>query len=422
MIKITHPSKIISTEPLLTRSKSISNRMLIISALAEGSIEVKNLSDSDDTKILSLALLNLNHKQEINAGDAGTAFRFLTSLLSVTEGERLLSGSTRMNQRPVGPLVDALRLVGAEIHYVSKEGYPPLRIIGKKLSGGQTTIDGSLSSQFISSLMLIGPTFAQGLSIHLTGERPSWPYVEMTAELMKKCGVEVIMENESITIPAGKYTNGLVEVESDWSSASYWFEIAALSKEAGLVLPSLFSDSVQGDKLILEIMKEFGVASSFVSSGSQLRSMKAVLAGSLLIQRKPGLHQPAVFDFDFTAVPDITMTVAAVCAAKKIPARLRGLKNLVIKESDRLQSMKKELEKLPVEIDLESDSMMIKPLDLPLPERIDFQVHNDHRMAMSLAPISLLVGEVTIDDESVVRKSYPNFWEDLQQAGFVISS
>ncbi len=409
MLSISYPSGIVEARVEGTASKSISNRLLIINALSKGKIDIQNLSDSSDSQTLiqALSLISKNGKITVDVSDAGTSFRFLTALLSLTEGEFLLTGSSRMKQRPVGILVDALQQLGADIQFAEQLGFPPLLIKGKSLSGGKILIESNQSSQYISALMMIGVNMANGLEIELSDQIVSKPYLQMTSSLMERCGAKVEWDGSKIKIHPGEYRSTSIRVENDWSSASYWCAIAALSEEADLFLKGLSGDSIQGDAIIVDLMKTFGVETTFSNEGVRLTSTF--------------VKQPEHFSFDFTDYPDLAMTVAAVCVAKRIPATLSGLKNLVIKESDRLQSMKLELEKMNCHIEINTDSLIITPTGFVAKEIIQFKTHGDHRMAMSLAPLALTGIQVQLDNETVVTKSYPSFWEELTSAGFILN-
>ena len=393
----------------LPASKSESNRALMIAAYGGFSPDFQNLSESHDTKILlqSLALCheyqsesfvsmdtpassslgmtclqkrNRNYSRQIDVADCGTAARFLTIFLACHEGAWFLTGTERMKQRPIKPLVDALTKLGADIQYVEKEGFLPLQIHGKAMQGGRVSIDMTQSSQFASSLLLAAPMLPQGLELELTGEFNSMPYLGMTLAMMRHFGAEVEQKRSSRTIKVNPkpYQPTSFTVSSDWSAASYWYEMAALCEECEIRLRGLSLPSLQGDSIIADWMKSFGVCTTTVADGLVLTKMP--------FERKP-------LSFDFSNCPDLYPTMAATCAGLQIVAQFTGIDNLRLKESDRVEAMRKELAKL--------DS---RP--------VHFCSYGDHRIVMALAPLALVYGPVVFDHPEVVEKSYPRFWED----------
>lgn len=406
MLVIKHPTGLVSADIGLTPSKSLSNRALIISALTKGGLNISNLSSSNDTNALQRSLIGLNN-DTIDADEAGTAYRFLTSFLSIHAGKHILTGSERMKSRPIGPLVIALRSLGAEIQYLERDEFPSLQIVGRSLKGGKIKIDSSLSSQFVSSLMLIGPVMSNGLIIEFSGKVTSRPYIEMTAALMNACGAEVSVTEQQVEIRPKEYSSVSVTVENDWSAASYWFEVAALAKSATLKLQGLQLPSMQGDSIVSSWMEKFGVHSKVELDG-------------IHIHRSEGNN--ISFQADFSDCPDLAMTFAALCVGKRISARLSGLDNLVIKESDRLRALEIELKKLNPGVVSEKGTLVIPFSDAAFPSSISFDTYNDHRLAMSLAPLALIIPEVRIEDKNVVNKSYPEFWKDMEKAGFILGS
>jgi 3-phosphoshikimate 1-carboxyvinyltransferase len=332
--------------------------------------------------------------------------RFLTAYLCTQPGEFTLTGSLRMKQRPIGPLVAALKQIGAGIEYTEDEGYPPLLIKGGKLSGGAIEIEAGISSQFISALMMIGPTLKGGLTIHLKGDVVSASYIEMTLSLMNDCGAGARFDGQQITIPEGSYKLETFSVESDWSGASYWFQVAALLPGSEITLPYLSRDSVQGDAALVQIFDPLGVQSAFNEEGLAIRSEKMQL--------------PDHFEYDFTACPDLVQTLAVTLCALGIPFRFRGTITLRVKETDRIAALQAELQKLGYVLTadprgnwLEWDGSRCEPESDPL-----IRTYHDHRMAMAFAPLAISLGKIAIEDPAVVSKSYPAYWEDLKKAGF----
>lgn len=387
------------TAALLPASKSISNRALIINALAGGTSVLSNLSDANDTQLM-LQLVN-SPEQTLDVEDAGTTMRFLTAYFAVTHQQKFLTGTSRMKERPIGILVNALRALGADIRYIDKDGFPPLQIAG---FGGQKTdlirIRGDVSSQFISALMMVAPLLPKGLTLELEGKVGSRPYIEMTAALMKHFGASTTVLENKITIAHQKYSPASFTVESDWSAASYWFAFAALAEEADIVLPRLSLPSLQGDSMIVEIMKHLGV--SAVLENNLMRLTKT--------ECKKEIH------WDFTHCPDLAQTVAVVCAAKGINGYFTGLESLRIKETDRIAALQNELQKIGGDlIEVDTAHWTLVPSS-HLPPNASFVTYKDHRMAMAFAPLATLM-EVEIERPDVVRKSYPNFWNDIKSFG-----
>lgn len=400
-ISLEHPTQILKGEINLTSSKSESNRALIIQALCKDDFEIDKLSISDDTVVLQ-QLLNSEEK-ELSVGLAGTTMRFLTAFLATREGEVVLTGEHRMKERPIKVLVDVLKELGADIAYVENEGYPPLKISGRKLEGGKIIIDGSVSSQYISALLMIAPKLEKGIQIEFEGEIISKPYIDMTISIMKHFGALVDWKVDSIVVKPGGYVTRDFIVEADWSAASYWYGMVALAKEADITLYGLQQESLQGDAVVQEIYKNFGVTTEFVDGGICLTKSNIALIDNL--------------EIGFLDCPDIAQTVAVTCAALNVGIRLTGLKTLRIKETDRVSALQTELNKLGFNVLVDGDDLMIKKSDSEL-KKVPVQTYNDHRMAMAFAPLAL-IGEITVEDENVVSKSYPNFWEDLKKVEFV---
>lgn len=406
MIKITHPTKIAKGSIGLPASKSLSNRALIIQALCEKPFAIDNLSTAEDTVILQKALHD--KKGKIDVGDAGTAMRFLIAYFATQDKETTLIGSKRMNQRPVGPLVDALRDMGADITYLENDGFAPVKIKGSTNLRKSVSIKSDVSSQFISALMLIGPAIG-GLSIKLLGEPTSFSYIEMTASLMEHFEAEVEFKGSFVVVKNSEYRSNDYTVEPDWSAASYFLEIAALAQQANIYMEKLPWYSIQGDSAVASLYQ--GLLG--VSSGAKFNGVH-VQKGEF----EPDLDE----EYDFADLPDMAQTVAATAAGMQMTFSLTGLQTLRIKETDRIAALKTELEKTGVSITTGDDWLTVKPTGkTPKTTTIKFSSHNDHRMAMALAPLALVFDEVIIDDETVVKKSFPNYWEELKKLGFEIA-
>jgi 3-phosphoshikimate 1-carboxyvinyltransferase len=387
----------------ISGSKSISNRLLILHALFHN-IRIENLSDSQDTLLLQQALEN--HSDTIDVHHAGTAMRFLTSYFAIQEGRTtIITGSARMKQRPIKPLVDALKELGAEIHYLENEGFPPLKIVGKKLEKNTVQIAANISSQFITSLMLIGAKLENGLNIILEGKITSIPYLEMTLKILRSIGISNVWEDNMIRIAPNIQTEKNSQiipfvVESDWSSASYYYSLAALGRGC-INLKSFKPYSLQGDSVVKEIFWEFfGV--NTISEGAEAKI-------SLLAENNFKLPEKIVLDLNDT--PDIAQTICVTAAALHIPFEITGLETLKIKETDRLQALKNELFKIGCIAGITEDSICSVKFFEPNDD-IVIETYNDHRMAMSFAPFCL-IKELTIENEQVVEKSYPDFWSDI---------
>lgn len=401
---LSAPSQVKGTIQL-PASKSISNRALIINALAKGTCQIENLSDCDDTRVMVRALTESH--EVIDIGAAGTAMRFLTAYLSVTSGTATITGTQRMQQRPIQLLVDALRELGAQIEYAGQEGFPPLHIIGRELNGGELTLKGSVSSQYISALLMISPVLTNGLLLHLTGEIISRPYINLTLQLMKEFGASASWVSESsIRVMPQPYRSVPFKVESDWSAASYWYQMVALSEQAEVELTGLFSNSYQGDSRGAEVFSRLGVATEYIPQG-----VKLIKSGEL----------PKRLDEDFVDIPDLAQTFVVTCALLHIPFRFTGLQSLKIKETDRIAALRTELKKLGYVIQEENDSVLLwngercEPGAIPV-----INTYEDHRMAMAFAPAALRLPQLVVDEPQVVSKSYPGYWEDLVKAGFLM--
>ena len=410
-IKVLAP-KYIEGTVVLPSSKSISNRVLVINALSGNrGVLPENVSDCDDTRVMVKWMNSLD--DIVDVGAAGTAMRFSTALLSVMEGEHVITGTDRMKQRPIGLLVDALRELGASIEYVEKEGYPPLRIKGKPmLSGGRVLLSGGVSSQYVSALLMIAPVMKDGLTLELVGEIVSRPYIDLTISLMRRFGADAywVSENE-VRVESKGYCVRDFFVESDWSAASYWYEMVALSDDAEIVLPGLFCNSCQGDSKVAELFEKLGVATEFVVGEGFDACVRLYKTGNVCER----------FDYDFVDQPDLAQTFVVCCCMLGVPFRFTGLQSLKIKETDRVSALEREMTKLGYVIAEENGCVLswngerckgdITPV---------IDTYEDHRMAMAFAPIALKLGEIRINDPQVVTKSYPRFWDDLKSVTFVI--
>lgn len=400
----------------ITGSKSESNRLLLLQALCQN-IQIENLSNSDDSQLMQTALLS--NEDTIDIHHAGTAMRFLTAYYAIQKGRDVtLTGSKRMTERPIKILVDALRYLGADIEYLKNEGYPPLKIKGKKLQGGKVTLKANVSSQYISALMLIGAKLKNGLELHLEGAITSVPYIKMTLALLNEIGVETSFTEQTIKIKSN-YSRLLnrnqeseiknqqsITVESDWSSASYFYSIVALSNVgAQVTLSSYKKDSLQGDSILVDIYNLFGVETKF-SEGN-----------AIILKKTSNPSQPIYLDLK--DAPDIAQTIAVTALGLGVSCQLQGLHTLKIKETDRLEALKNEIEKLGGTIHVSKDALQLKP-SKKIISNIKIATYNDHRMAMAFAPLALKV-PIEIEDANVVSKSYPDFWEDLKTLGVSMS-
>lgn len=402
-MKLSHPTSHVIGKIEVPGSKSESNRLLLLKHLYFPNLDIGKISDSRDTSFMQAGLQSKG--SAIDVGDAGTAMRFITAYNATKAGQTVtISGSDRMHQRPIGILVDALNLLGARITYLDKEGYPPLQITGQNLKGGILEIDGSVSSQFISALMMIGPCMKKGIHLKLKGFSVSTPYIYLSANLMRKFGFEVRLEGGDIIIPHKKVEQvPAFVVEPDWSAASYWYAIALLAEKAEIYLPGFRQHSLQGDAFVSGLFEPLGIQSLFIGSGFRL---------------KKGEAKQQKFVINLIHNPDLAQTMAVVFAAKNLPAKITGLQTLRIKETDRLQALKTELEKTGAEIEIGDDFLEVKKGIQNL-EGVVFDTYEDHRMAMAFAPLALLA-PIAINDPGVVAKSYQSFWEDLGRVGFKV--
>ncbi|MBI5915640.1 MAG: 3-phosphoshikimate 1-carboxyvinyltransferase [Bacteroidetes bacterium] len=407
---ISKPDRHLHGDIYLDGSKSISNRALIIRALCDGFFEIKNLSTSKDTQLMQQLLAS--DSEVLDAGAAGTTFRFLTAYLATQQGSRTLTGSERMKQRPIRLLVEALRKLGADIDYLGQEGYPPLRIHSPKNFGAVNVlyIPADTSSQYLSALLMIAPTLPDGLELHLEGHLVSRPYLEMTLRMMAHFGVGHTWQGDVIWVAPQKYVAKDFTVEADWSAASYYYALAALSERCDLRLHGLFEDSWQGDSVLASMMERFGVETVFFKN-------------QVCLTKLPG-HQP-FFEWDFLPCPDVAQTLAVVCGGLGVQGLFSGMETLRIKETDRIAALQTELAKVQVFLSKLPDRFSkTSGKEFYLVEgkaEVNgspvFATYEDHRMAMAFAPLAML-GEIRIEEPGVVEKSYPGFWEDLRGLGF----
>ncbi len=418
-IVLSKKNKSISGTIHLTGSKSECNRALIIEALSNGKVKVENISDAADAVTLSSVLQsalksdlenNVSNKVQpitYNIGPAGTAMRFLTAFFTLQHGEIILTGSERMKQRPIGVLVDALRMLGANIEYAENDGFPPLLIKGKfEQQQKRIAIKGNISSQYITALLLIAPSLPLGLELEIEGDLTSKPYVEMTLAMLQTAGIKHTWVDQIISIEKQEFIQTSIHVEPDWSAASYWYAIAALANEAELFLPGLTAYSLQGDSVITELMANFGITSQFKDGGVHLKKEPKLVIRKI---------------FDLKECPDLAQTIIVVCAALGVEATFTGLETLKIKETDRVKALQNELGKIGVKL---IEKGLVYKLDCSekfIPEKLFINTYDDHRMAMAFAPLALLIPEIEIEDAQVVEKSYPAFWKDLEKAGFALA-
>jgi 3-phosphoshikimate 1-carboxyvinyltransferase len=405
-------NKQINTEIKLTGSKSECNRALIISALSKGSVSVENLSVAADTVTLHRVLKDLEvstlelERQTVDIGPAGTAMRFLTAFLTIQKGKFLLTGTERMKQRPIKILAESLKSIGAEISYEENKGYPPLQISGPfKQTSALVKIKGDISSQYISALLMIAPILPLGLKLEIEGELTSKPYVEMTLAMLAQTGIQHDWNENIITIKPQVFNTSKLYVEPDWSAASYWYAIAALSDEASIFLPGLNGYSLQGDSKITEIMANFGITSQFKDGG-------------VFLKKEPKKLERKIFDLK--DCPDLAQTIIVVCAALGHDCTFTGLETLKIKETNRVLALQTELAKIGVKLIEKNFSYKLDCSGLQFPEQLFVSTYEDHRMAMAFAPLALKINSLEIEEKQVVEKSYPYFWDDLEKAGFSI--
>lgn len=404
-ITISHPSGQIDGSCIITGSKSETNRLLILQAQYP-SINLENISNSEDSQVMQKALSSFSDVVDIH--HAGTAMRFLTAFLATKPGfNGQLTGSKRMQERPIGLLVEALQSLGAKISYVNNEGYPPLQINGSTFTKQEVSLPAHMSSQYISALMLIGAQQPQGLTIHLKGKITSLPYIQMTLQLLEHVGIQAKMEGPKIHImPHTSLEASTQVIESDWSSASYFYSMTALAQEGKVQISSYREDSLQGDSCLKEIYAQLGIHSSLANHQLQLTKL-------------PDFQLPDRLELDLVASPDIAQTIAVTCFGLGISCDLKGLHTLKIKETDRLVALQNELGKLGANVEITDDRLFLHPRKAQWNPELTIDTYNDHRMAMAFAPLAL-IAPLGINDPDVVQKSYPDFWTDLSSLNFKI--
>lgn len=420
MHRIANNQNFVNCSINLPLSKSIVNRLLIINRLSGGATINGLLSDSTDTVVMQ-NLLDVVEKMEsntlsiteLNVGNAGTVMRFLTALLAVTSGKWLITGTPRMQQRPVKPLTDALESLGADLHFAAVSGFPPIQIIGNPLlKGGEVKLNAGISSQFISALMMLGPNLKGGMSIELQGEIISASYIRMTQALMQKAGADVHFVGNRITIKEQNYYKFDFSsiLEPDWSAAAFWYQVASFTPDAHILLNGLKNESVQGDSVLSSIYSNLGINSVFTKDGLLLTKSEPLAVRE--------------FNYDFTECPDLAQAVIVTCAALGIKGHFTGLKTLRVKETDRIEALRNELTKLGYGVDVIdneiflSGSVFINKHDH---SPVVVKCYDDHRMAMSFGTLAILRNDIFIEEPEVVKKSYPGFWKDMAEAGLIVS-
>lgn len=407
-----NPKAELHTEIVLPSSKSISNRVLVINALSGSNCAPENISECDDTRVMLRALEDDPSTVDIMA--AGTAMRFLTAYYAATPGsDKVMTGTARMQQRPIRVLVDALRQLGAQVGYAKEEGYPPLHVVGKELECAEVALQGNVSSQYISALLMIGPLMKQGLRLHLEGEIISRPYIQLTLQLMADFGAKAgWVGNSTIEVKPLPYQPREFVVENDWSAASYWYEMVALTADtdAQVVLPGLYAASYQGDSAVARMFEPLGIKTCYDEEANRVTLTKCDRTAERL-------------DYDFVNQPDLAQTFVVTCAMLGVPFRFTGLQSLKIKETDRMAALVCELKKLGFVLTEESDSVLAWTGERCEPQKAPaIDTYEDHRMAMAFVPAAMILGDLTINNPQVVSKSYPRFWENLAKAGFVIDN
>lgn len=407
-INLRYDGSVLKARVPLPASKSISNRLLILRELSGFDFEIKNLSNAADTGVLQECLQELGNTGHtiLNAGDAGTAARFLTALLAFRGLPGLLTGSASLQRRPVCHLVDALRKMGAHIRYAGIPGVLPLEFGQSNLNGGRVTINAGTSSQFISALLMIGPCLTNGLQLELEGPEVSGPYIAMTLALMERLGAKISRTGNVISVEAGGYHNpGALSVEADWSAAAPWFSLAAMAPGSSFFLEGLNLDSIQGDRQLTEIFRRLGVVTTPVAGGLEITSEGSAVSG---------------IDFDFVDCPDLAQSTIVVAAALGIRARFTGLQTLRHKETNRFRALLDQLGRLGIVAGWDDDQYIELPGMAPQLKQLPVQTYNDHRMAMAFAPLVVNTGELIVEEPQVVEKSYPAFWQHLRSAGIEI--
>ncbi|HEU4718142.1 MAG TPA: 3-phosphoshikimate 1-carboxyvinyltransferase [Bacteroidia bacterium] len=402
--------KVLKGEVKLPLSKSECNRLLVIRAITGTKVPVPQISDAEDTVSLRRILEQLETHTDgdtYDVGPAGTAMRFLSAYLSSIPGVFHLTGTARMKQRPIGILVKALQQLGADIEFPEKEGFPPLKIFGGPLTGGEIEMDGSVSSQFVSALLMIAPTMHKGIVIRFKGPIVSRPYIDMTIRIMERFGVSPVWDGDTLSVSSQQYLVDDKEeqfrLEPDWSAASYWYSMVALADEADIFLPGLHKNSMQADSVCALLFPFLGVTSTFEANGVRLT--------------KNG-YRPNAFAFDFEDSPDIVQTVAVTAAALKIPTLMCGLNTLRVKETDRIAALKNELAKIGVKCEEPAAGLLdIRSFDGKTVSPLTISTYDDHRMAMAFAPLAIKHPGIVIENPGVVKKSYPGFWEEVKRVG-----
>ena len=400
MIEISSLNKTIYGSIGLESSKSISNRLLIIKELCKTKFEIQNLSNSKDTEILNELLDSFKTRKDINCEDAGTALRFAVAFLTTKKGTWKVLGSKRMHERPIKPLIDCLIELGAEIKYLEKEGFPPIEIKSKKLKSKKLSLPGDISSQFISALLLVAPTIENGLILEITSKVLSKPYIDMTLDLMRQFGIEHSWENKLIKVEQQNYLAKNIKIENDWSAASFWYSFLALSKSGEIKIPNLYANSIQGDSVLSSIYLKLGIKTEFNKD-------------SIVINKTKNIAKE--IELDLSNHPDLALPIIVTCSGLGIKAHLMGLESLKIKESNRLECIKKELEKFNVICSISDSSIKIKENQNIVQPKSTIECHNDHRIAMSIAPLCMKVNSIKFDNKNIVNKSYPKFWEDFDR-------
>jgi 3-phosphoshikimate 1-carboxyvinyltransferase len=399
-LRIIKAPPVLNAGITLPASKSISNRLLMIRALSGEDFMISNISNADDTLLMYKAIFNSG--DEIYIRNAGTAMRFLTAFFACSEKEVVLQGDERMLQRPISPLVDALRQAGAEIYYLGKDGFPPLQINGKPLKGGKITVNGSMSSQFISALLLTGPQMLNGLELQIAGQHVSWPYVNMTLELMKLYGIKYTIQTYVISVPKQFYKPLNIRVEADWSAGSYFYALAALLSGSSLSFSDLHQESLQGDSQIAVIMQQFGVETAFKDYNAAIKSTDSY---------------PRHFEANMSDTPDLVPTLVSLCCKLKIPFHISGISTLRYKESNRTKSLAEEMTKTGAEIIWNDNEISCFNYTETAKKEIILKTWNDHRLAMSWVLHALNNPDILIENPDVVIKSFPDFWAELKNAG-----
>lgn len=390
----------------ITGSKSETNRLLLLQALYPN-LRIENISNSDDAEVMQKGLATKHGEVDIH--HAGTAMRFLTSYFAAQDGKEIvLTGSSRMQERPIKVLVEALRSLGAEIAYLKNDGYPPLKITGRQLVKNKVSLPANISSQYISSLLLTAPSLENGLEIELVGKITSVPYIKMTLGLLAEAGIESKFEGNAINVyPKDKIEGKTMIVESDWSAASYFYSVVALARIGTEIKISAYrSNSLQGDSVLQDIYPSFGVETTFSNNEITLKKTKALY--------------PENLNIDLSNAPDIAQTIAVTCYGLGVGCYLSGLHTLPIKETDRLAAMKTELEKFGASVTIDKESLTLEKSNA-IGEKVSVDTYHDHRMAMAFAPLAMKTN-FNVNDAEVVSKSYPDFWEDFKTIGFQIRS